>query len=66
MSEETQQDTNLRELLAQRVHVPDVGLENAGDIVTFNNQESAVVTVKGKRLRLVITSSTTFELKHGE
>jgi hypothetical protein len=66
MSAEEGQDTNLREMLAQRVHVPDVGLENAGDIVTFNNQESAVVTVKGKRLRLTITSQTTFELKHSE
>lgn len=62
--EQTTTDTNLRELLAARIHVPDVGLEHVGDKVTFNNTETAMVTVKGRRVQLVITSSTSFELKN--
>lgn len=62
-AEPTNGALDLRALLAQRVHVPDLGLEKPGDRVKFSNEEEAEVTVNGQRMKLITSSIVVFELK---
>jgi len=63
MTAETQPTTDLRSLLAARVHVPELGLDRPGDKVRHSSEEEIEVFRDGVRMKLFISQVVTFELK---